>query len=107
MLIEDMYKSKVDKNAKFVNQQYFEEPWYFYQDDTTFVHTKEGKDLLIGFNPKFFIDALRVIDEEEVMDQVLYTIIPQRINKIEIKNYYYDIEYEKDADGNVYLCKTK
>ena len=26
---------------------------------------KEGKDILIGFNPKFFIDALRVIDEEE------------------------------------------
>lgn len=27
---------------------------------------KEGKDLLIGFNPKFMIDALRVIDDEEV-----------------------------------------
>lgn len=27
---------------------------------------KQGKDLLIGFNPKFMIDALRVIDEEEV-----------------------------------------
>jgi DNA polymerase-3 subunit beta len=27
---------------------------------------KEGKDILIGFNPKFFIDALRVIDEEEI-----------------------------------------
>lgn len=27
---------------------------------------KEGKDLLIGFNPKFLIDALRVIDNEEV-----------------------------------------
>ena len=26
---------------------------------------KEGKDLLIGFNPKFLIDALRVIDDEE------------------------------------------
>lgn len=28
--------------------------------------TKEGKDILIGFNPKFLIDALRVIDDEEV-----------------------------------------
>ena len=28
--------------------------------------TKEGKDILIGFNPKFLIDALRVIDEEEI-----------------------------------------
>lgn len=27
---------------------------------------KEGKDIMIGFNPKFFIDALRVIDEEKV-----------------------------------------
>lgn len=28
--------------------------------------TKNGKDLMIGFNPKFLIDALRVIDGEEV-----------------------------------------
>lgn len=27
---------------------------------------KEGKNLLIGFNPKFLLDALRVIDDEEV-----------------------------------------
>ena len=27
---------------------------------------KNGKDLMIGFNPKFLIDALRVIDDEEV-----------------------------------------
>ncbi|NLL92594.1 MAG: DNA polymerase III subunit beta [Clostridiales bacterium] len=27
---------------------------------------KEGKDIMIGFNPKFLIDALKVIDEEEV-----------------------------------------
>lgn len=30
------------------------------------VITKEGKDLLIGFNPKFLIDALRVIEDEEI-----------------------------------------
>lgn len=28
--------------------------------------TKEGKNILIGFNPKFLIDALRVIEDEEV-----------------------------------------
>lgn len=28
--------------------------------------TKEGKDLMIGFNPKFLIDALRVIDDENI-----------------------------------------
>lgn len=27
---------------------------------------KMGKDLMIGFNPKFMIDALRVIDDEEI-----------------------------------------
>lgn len=27
---------------------------------------KEGKDILIGFNPRFLIDALRVIDEEDI-----------------------------------------
>ena len=35
---------------------------------------KNGKDILIGFNPKFFIDALRVIDEEEV---TLYMVNPK------------------------------
>lgn len=35
---------------------------------------KEGKDILIGFNPKFFIDALRVIDDEEV---TLYMVNPK------------------------------
>lgn len=28
--------------------------------------SKEGKDILIGFNPKFLIDALKVIDDEEI-----------------------------------------
>ena len=35
---------------------------------------KEGKDIKIGFNPKFFMDALRVIDEEEV---TLYMVNPK------------------------------
>lgn len=33
-----------------------------------------GKDLMIGFNPKFLIDALRVIDDEEVE---LYMVNPK------------------------------
>lgn len=36
--------------------------------------TKEGKDLMIGFNPKFLIDALRVIEDEEVD---LYMVNPK------------------------------
>ena len=35
---------------------------------------KEGKDILIGFNPKFLIDALKVIDDEEVF---LYLVNPK------------------------------
>lgn len=35
---------------------------------------KVGKDLMIGFNPKFMIDALRVIDDEEVE---LYMVNPK------------------------------
>ena len=35
---------------------------------------KEGKDILIGFNPKFFIEALRVIDEEEI---TIYMVNPK------------------------------
>ncbi len=35
---------------------------------------KNGKDLMIGFNPKFLIDALRVIDDEKV---TLYMVNPK------------------------------
>ena len=35
---------------------------------------KQGKDIMIGFNPKFFIDALRVIDEENI---TLYMVNPK------------------------------
>ncbi len=35
---------------------------------------KEGKDILIGFNPKFYIDALRVIDDESI---TIYMVNPK------------------------------
>lgn len=35
---------------------------------------KEGKDIMIGFNPKFLMDALRVIDDETV---TLYLVNPK------------------------------
>lgn len=49
---------------------------------------KQGKDLMIGFNPKFLIDALRVIDDEEVD---LYMVNPKSpcFIKNEEKNYIY------------------
>ncbi len=49
---------------------------------------KDGKDILIGFNPKFLIDALRVIDDEEVD---IYMINPKAPCFIKDKeeNYIY------------------
>jgi len=36
--------------------------------------SKNGRDLMIGFNPKFLIDALRVIDDEEIS---MYMVNPK------------------------------
>ena len=57
---------------------------------------KEGKDIMIGFNPKFLIDALKVIDDEEISiylmnpkapcfirddaQQYIYLILPVNFN---------------------------
>lgn len=49
---------------------------------------KEGKDLLIGFNPKFLIDALRVIDDEEVTLYLMNAKAPCFI-KDENESYIY------------------
>ena len=35
---------------------------------------KEGKDIMIGFNPRFLIDALKVIDDEEI---TIYLVNPK------------------------------
>lgn len=42
--------------------------------DEEIAATKEGKNILIGFNPRFLMDALRVIDEEEIN---IYMINPK------------------------------
>lgn len=56
--------------------------------DETIDIEKEGKDIMIGFNPKFFIDALRVIDDEEV---TLYMVNPKApcFIKDDEKSYIY------------------
>lgn len=57
---------------------------------------KSGKDIMIGFNPKFLIDALRIIDDEEIdlymmnpkspcfikdsKEQYIYLILPVNFN---------------------------
>ncbi|MBD5452464.1 MAG: DNA polymerase III subunit beta [Lachnospiraceae bacterium] len=50
--------------------------------------TKTGKDLMIGFDPKFLIDALKVIDDEEIEIKLLNSKAPCFIKDDE-ENYIY------------------
>ena len=49
---------------------------------------KTGKDIMIGFNPKFLIDALRVIDDDEINIYMMNPKSPCFI-KDEEANYIY------------------
>ncbi len=49
---------------------------------------KEGKDILIGFNPKFLIDALRVIDDETIDIYMVNPKAPCYIRN-QAENYIY------------------
>ena len=60
---------------------------------------KEGKDIIIGFNPKFLIDALKVIEDEEITiylvnskapcfikndeESYIYLILPLNFNNVD------------------------
>ena len=50
--------------------------------------SKMGKDLMIGFDPKFLIDALKVIDDEEIEIKLLSSKAPCFIKDDE-ENYIY------------------
>lgn len=49
---------------------------------------KEGKDILIGFNPRFLMDAIRVIDDEEI-DIYLFNPKAPCFIKDKEENYIY------------------
>ena len=54
--------------------------------------TTEGKDLEVGFNPKYFLDALRNIDDEEVFIDFGSSISPSVIRSVnEDSDYKYMI----------------
>ena len=55
-----------------------------------FIET-EGKDLEAGFNPKYFLDALKVIDDEEIFINFGTSISPCIIKPIENEDYTYMI----------------
>ena len=52
------------------------------------VISKEGKDIVIGFNPRFLLDALRVIDDEEITIYLLNSKAPCFIRN-EKQSYIY------------------
>lgn len=49
---------------------------------------KQGKDLMIGFNPKFMIDALKVIDDEEIDVYLVNPKAPCFIRDVKEKYIY-------------------
>ena len=55
-----------------------------------FVET-EGKDLEVGFNPKYFLDSLKSIDDEEVYVEFGTNISPCLIKSTEKNDYVYMI----------------
>jgi len=51
----------------------------------------EGKNIEVGFNPKYFLDCLKVIDEEEVYVEFGSNISPCLIKSVDNKDYVYMI----------------
>ena len=51
----------------------------------------EGKELEVGFNPKYFLDALKVIEDEEIYIDFGTNISPSVIRPIENEDYTYMI----------------
>ena len=51
----------------------------------------EGKELEAGFNPKYFLDALKVIDDEEIFVDFGTSVSPAVIRPIENEDYTYMI----------------
>ena len=53
--------------------------------------TTEGKNLEVGFNPKYFLDALKVIEDEEILVDFGSNISPCVIRPVEEGEYTYMI----------------
>lgn len=51
----------------------------------------EGKNLEVGFNPKYFLDSLKAIEDEEIYVEFGTNISPCLIKAIETKDYVYMI----------------
>ena len=51
----------------------------------------EGKELEAGFNPKYFLDALKAIEDEEILIDFGSSISPSVIRPVENEDYNYMI----------------
>lgn len=60
---------------------------------------KEGKDILIGFNPKFIMDALRVIDDENIDVYLINPKAPCLIRDKESKYIYLVLPVNINTQG--------
>ncbi|MEG0872511.1 MAG: DNA polymerase III subunit beta [Clostridia bacterium] len=49
----------------------------------------EGKDLEIGFNPRYFIEALKAIDDTEILVEFTTSISPVLVKSVEKSEYIY------------------
>ena len=69
--------------------------------------TKFGKDIMIGFNPKFLIDALRIIDDEEVTLYMMNPKSPCFIKDDEEKLYLSDPSVNFNAAATIGGCPVQ
>ena len=53
--------------------------------------SSEGKNMEAGFNPKYFLDSLKVIDEEEIFIELGSSISPCLVKSVENNEYVYMI----------------
>ena len=58
--------------------------------EEVFIST-EGKNLEVGFNPKYFLDSLKAIDEEEIYVEFGTNVSPCLIKSVENSDYVYMI----------------
>ena len=58
--------------------------------EEVFIST-EGKNLEVGFNPKYFLDSLKAIDEEEIFVEFGTNVSPCLIKSVENSDYVYMI----------------
>ena len=53
--------------------------------------SSEGKNMEAGFNPKYFLDSLKAIDEEEIYVELGSSISPCLVKSVESNDYVYMI----------------